>query len=115
MTELKSISPFCRRLLANMPPDVANSFTESQLTMIEEAIESGERRNYAVDIRLSVPLFWRRYHFVLLAGPERRSEERRARDRANRLVWRFGNCVVFALFLLLLIPAVIGAIRMILT
>ncbi len=113
MTEFKSISPLCRRVLANLPADAANSLTHLQLAMMEGAIESGERRNYPVDIRLSVPLFWRRYHFVLLAGPERRSAERRALDRAKRLLWRFGNCVVFALFLLLLIPAVIGAIRII--
>ncbi len=115
MTELSNISPFCRRLLANMSPDIAKSLNAAQLAEIQAAIEIGERRDHPVDIRFSLPLIWRRFAIVLLVTPERRSPERRTRDRAKHLLWSFGNAVVYALFVLATIPIVIGTIRMLLT
>ncbi len=104
---------FRRRLLADMPEDVANSFTEFQLTMIEHALDGGCWREHLVDIRLSIPLLWRRFYFVILAGPERRSRERRRGERRRRPLGTIANIVVFAVFLLLLIPAVVGSIQLI--
>ncbi len=115
MTELTNISPFCRRLLANMSPDIAKSLTASQLAEIEAAIKIGKRQDQPVDIRFSLPLIWRRFAIVLLVVPERRSPERRARDRAKHLLWTFGNAIVYIMFLLATIPVVIGAVRMMLT
>ncbi len=114
MTEFRNISPFCRHLLANMPPDVASSFTDAQLSYVEQAIENRPPRDHPVDIRLSIPLFSRRFYLVFLFGREIRSPARRERERARRLLWTFGNVVTFALFLLLLLPTVIGAARLIL-
>ncbi len=104
---------FRRRLLANMPEDVANSFTELQLTMIEHALDGGHWREHRVDVRLSIPFLWRRFYFVLLAGPERRSRERRTSERLRRPLATIANVVFFALFLLLLIPAAVGSIQLI--
>ncbi len=114
MTEFRNISPFSRHLLANMPPDVASSFTDAQLAYVEEAVENRPPHGHPVDIRLSIPLFSRRFYLVLLFGREIRAPARRERDRARRLLWSFGNIVAFTLFLLLLAPAVIGAARLIL-
>ncbi len=109
----KDLSSFSSRMLANMPADVANSFTQSQLALVQEAYEADDSRRHPVDIRFSLPLFGERYYLVLLAGRERRSPGRRARDKAKRLLWTFGNTTVFILFLLMLIPAVVGAVRII--
>ncbi len=114
MTEFRNISPFSRHLLANMPPDVASSFTDSQLSYVEQAIENRPERRHPVDIRLSIPLLGHRFYLVFLFGREIRSPARRQLDRAKRLMWTFGNIVTFALFLLLLIPTVVGAARLIL-
>ena len=89
--------------------------TASQLAEIEAAIKIGERQDHPVDIRFSLPLIWRRFAIVLLVVPERRSPERRTRDRAKHLLWTFGNAVVYIMFLLATIPVVIGAVRMMLT
>ncbi len=97
-----------------MPPDVASSFTDAQLSYVEEAIENRPPRDHPVDIRFSIPLFSQRFYLVFLFGREIRSAARRERDRAKRLLWTFGNVVTFILFLLLLIPTVIGAARLIL-
>ena len=114
MTEYRNISPFSRHLLANMPPDVASSFTDAQLAQVEEAIENRPPSDHPVDIRLTIPIFGRRFYLVFLFGREIRAPARRERDRTRRLLWSFGNIVTFTLFLLLLIPTVIGAARLIL-
>ncbi len=113
MNQMVGYPSFRRRLLANMPEDVANSFTELQLTMIEHAVAGGKWRNHPVDIRLSIPVLWRRCYLVLLAGPERRSRERRISDRAKRPLRSVSDLVVFAVFLLLLVPTAIGAVDLI--
>jgi hypothetical protein len=95
-----------------MPEDVANSFTELQLAMIEHALEGGRWRDHPLDVRLSIPLVWKRFYLVLLAGPERRSPERRNYERARRLR-TFADMVIFAIFLLLLIPATVGSVQLI--
>ena len=104
---------FRRRLLANMPKDVGNSLTDLQLTMIERALDSGRWQLHPVDLRLSIPLLWRRFYLVLLAGPERRSAERRRGERFNRPLRAVANSIVFALFLMLLVPAAVGAVHLI--
>ena len=114
MTEFRNISPFSRHLLANMPPDVASSFTDAQLSYVEEAVENRPPREHPVDIRLAIPLLGRRFYMVFLFGREIRSPARVKRERAKRLLWTFGNIVTFTLFLLLLIPTMIGAVRLIL-
>jgi hypothetical protein len=109
VNDIAKDSSFRRRLLANMPEDVFNSLTELQLAAIERALDSGRWQAHPLDIRLSLPFFWRRCYLVLLAGPERRSAERRRSERIERPLRTIGNMAVFAVFLLLLIPAAVGS------
>jgi hypothetical protein len=113
VNDIAKDSSFRRRLLANMPEDVFNSLTELQLAAIERALDSGRWQAHPLDIRLSLPFFWRRCYLVLLAGPERRSAERRRSERIERPLRTIGNMAVFAVFLLLLIPAAVGSFHII--
>jgi hypothetical protein len=113
VNDIAKDSSFRRRLLANMPEDVGNSLTELQLATIERALDSGRWQAHPLDIRLSLPFFWRRCYLVLLAGPERRSAERRRSERIERPLRTIGNMAVFAVFLLLLIPAAVGSFHII--
>jgi hypothetical protein len=96
-----------------MPEDAANSFTDTQLAIIERALDCGRRQIHPVNLRLSIPLLWRRFYLVLLAGPEPRSAERRRSERINRHLRAIANSVVFAVFLVLLIPATVGSAHLI--
>ncbi len=102
-----------RRFLESMPEEVASSFTELQLEMIEHALEGGKWRDHPVDVRLSIPVLRRRFYFVLLAGPEQRSAERRISERARRPLRSVSDMIVFAVFLLLLVPMAIGSLDLI--
>ena len=113
MNKISGYSSFRRRLLEGMPEEVASSFTELQLEMIEQALEGGKWRDHPVDVRLSIPVLWRRFYFVLLAGPERRSAERRKYERARRPVRAIADIILLALFFMLLVPAAVGSVRLI--
>ncbi len=101
------------RFLESMPEEVASSFTELQLETIEHALEGGKWRDHPVDVRLSIPVLWRRFYFVLLAGSERRSAERRKYERARRPVRVIADMILVAIFFVLLVPAVVGSIHII--
>jgi len=96
-----------------MPEEVASSFTELQLTAIEHALGDGRWDDHPVDVRLSIPVLWRRFYFVLLVGPERRSAERRKYERARRPTRAIADMILFALFFVLLVPAAVGSIHLI--
>ncbi len=113
MNVMPGYPPSRRRFLESMPEEVASSFTELQLEMIEHVLEGNKWRDHPVDVRLSIPFFWRRFYFVLLAGPERRSAERRKFERARRPVRVIADIILLALFFVLLVPAAVGSIHLI--
>ncbi len=99
---------FCRWLLANVPQEVAASFTSIQLSAIESALKNRSRRRLPLNIRLSIPFFRGRLFLVFLGGSEKRSPERRSQDRKKHALWTFANAGVFAFIFLFLIPAFMG-------
>lgn len=74
------------RLMGQMPPNLARSFTDSQREALQSALANTIWQKHAVDIRLSIPLLIQRYYVVFVAGPEKRSEERRQQERGQRSV-----------------------------
>ena len=95
-----------------MPPEIAASFTESQLSAIESALDNRSRRRLPLDIRLSVPFFWGRFFPVFLGGSEKRSPERLKRERVKHVLWTFTNVCTLVFVVLFIAPAVIGIIHM---
>ena len=89
---------FFERLFSKLPSDVARSFNDAQYEAIECAFGARRWRNHAVDLRWLLPLFGRSYYFVLLAGGERRSRQRRLRDRMLHPLVCFGNGLFAAVF-----------------
>ncbi len=108
MNKISGYPTFRRRLLESMPEEVASSFTELQLETIEHVLEGGKWRAHPVDVRLSIPVLRRRFYFVLLAGPERRSAERRKYERARRPVRVIADMILGALFFVLLVPVLVA-------
>lgn len=64
---------------------------------LDRGLQPGDRvwMAHPVDIRVSMPLPFGRYYLTLVAGPERRSAERRAQERARRPVTTMGNFLFF--------------------
>lgn len=89
---------FFERLFTMLPEDVARSLNDAQLEAIACAFGARRWRDHAVDLRGLLPLFGRSYYFVLLAGAERRSRERRLRDRLLHPLISLGNGIFAAVF-----------------
>ncbi|ASC74337.1 hypothetical protein XM38_053130 [Halomicronema hongdechloris C2206] len=85
------------RLLARVPPRVAASFAPEQLEAIQKALEPRPWQRHPVDIRLSIPLLWRRFYLVLIAGEEQRSQERRSKDRTLNPLWTPANLIIVSI------------------
>lgn len=69
--------------------------------------------DHAVNIRLSIPLVFRRFYVTIVAGPERRDRERLEAERAKHPVCKLGNIVFLGysglIVMLALCAMIIGA------
>jgi hypothetical protein len=80
------------RVFDNLPVDVRQDFTDSQLGALAEALKkSGWRQNHSVNIRLSIPLIFTRIFVTVIAGNERREPERRADEKSSHPLRTLGN------------------------
>ncbi len=98
---------FIARFLASVPADVAQTFSQAQLLAIKNYMIDNRDRQ-AVDIRWTISLIWFRFFIVVLAGPERRSAERRAAERAARPILTWSNILVIVVFLAMLFTSFLG-------
>lgn len=86
------------RFLKSLPDDVVDSFNTRQLSAMSAAFKQ-ESRRHPVDIRVTIPLLWKKFFLVILAGPERRSLERRRAERAKHPIWTPTNALVTIAFI----------------
>lgn len=86
------------RFLKRLPDDIANSFTIEQLQAMQTGLQATQWRRHPVDIRMTIPVLWKKFYFVLVAGPEKRSKIRRASDRVQQPIWTLAN-VLFVICL----------------
>ncbi|MFQ5783240.1 MAG: 3-phosphoshikimate 1-carboxyvinyltransferase [Alphaproteobacteria bacterium] len=107
MTDASVDERFARMFYARVPPALVNSFSEEQIAAIRDAFGAERWDRHPVDVRGTVPLPFRRWYFVFVAGPDKRSKKRKrkqaARERrpARRI---FGAAVsTFALIWLVLL------------
>ena len=98
---------YIARFLASVPADVASTFSQAQLLAIKDFVIN-DRARQVVDIRWTIPLIWFRFFIVVLAGPERRSPERMAAERAARPILTWSNILVIAVFLAMLTTSFVG-------
>ena len=67
---------FLQQFFARIPPQTAATFNNAQLTALKQVFGERVTKRHAVDIRLSIPFFPRRFYLVLVLGKEKRSKER---------------------------------------
>ncbi|MGB0465955.1 MAG: hypothetical protein ACPGF7_00320 [Pontibacterium sp.] len=63
--------------ISRIPPDIRQSLSDKQMTAIRNALlAQQESQRHSLDLRFSLPLFYRRYYFVLFCGRDRRRRTR---------------------------------------
>lgn len=74
--------PALNSLLKRMPPEVAESFTDEQLSHLHSALGARSWKKHSLDIRSTfpVPFAKSRIYFVLLMGRNRRELTRREKQ-----------------------------------
>jgi len=91
--------PFLEKFFSRIHPSVAQSFTPAQIAAIKLAFGARTWGAHSIDIRLSLPLFWRRFYLVLLAGREQRRPER-AREGGRHPFATLANAAITVIFCL---------------
>lgn len=86
-----------RRFFEALPADVRTGLTERQRDAILATAKDFTGSHHATDIRLSIPLFTKRYYLVLLGGEERRSKARRAEERDRFPLATAGNLLCLSM------------------
>lgn len=94
-------------LLARLPRQDLETFTEAQLDALANAADQCKWGQHPTDIRLSIPLLWKRFYVVLIAGEERRNSQRRAEERKFRPLATTGN--LFFLTAFTAVGTIVGA------
>jgi hypothetical protein len=90
------------KLLAEIAPEVANTFTVEQLEAIKRVFTSPAWTRHSLDIRVSVPIPGLRFYLVLLAGLERRSKMRLRSEKGLYPFWTPANTLFVIGFLIIL-------------
>ena len=77
--------PFTLHILGNIDKSVFLTLNVLQIEAIKHAISASTRmKKHPVDCRITLPLFFMRFYFVLLAGRDRRSETRNKEDARRK-------------------------------
>lgn len=114
-TAVNADDPALQSLLSKMPTNVANSFTEEQLSHLHSALGARSWKKHSVDIRSTfpIPFVKRRIYFVLLLGRNRRELTRREKQLSALTFALFitafiGFSTLFGLLVLYLIKSALG-------
>lgn len=68
-------------LLERMPDDVVASFTPDQKAALWAALNPGSWHRHPVNLRLTLPYGKERFFLTIIGGPEKRTSDRRRRER----------------------------------
>ena len=75
-----------------LPEELRQDLSEAQVSGVVKALQKvGWQKKHAVNIRLSIPLFFTRVFVTVLAGSEQREPDRRAGEKESHPLRTFGN------------------------
>jgi len=74
--------PVIDKILSKMPENIANTFTDDQLTAMKTVFGARKWAKHPVDIRGVISIWSFRYYYVVLAGKEKRQLTRKQQDTA---------------------------------
>ncbi len=101
--------PFFHSFFKRIGPDAARHFRAEHLDAIKLAFGARGFARHDIDLRLSLPLLFTRFYFVLLIGRERRHAPRL--ERAIGRLGRFGFALLLVILAAVLIVAVIYPVK----
>jgi len=98
------LDAYTHSVLQHLDPEVLRSLTPGQVEAFVAAIAAEKRaRRHRLDLRLSIPLIFRRYYVVLLAGRDVRRATRQSEAERRRHGALAGGLFLIGLALVLLL------------
>jgi mRNA-degrading endonuclease RelE of RelBE toxin-antitoxin system len=97
--------PLVKKILARIPTQTAATFTDVQLAELKRVFKERVNKKSAVDMRLSIPFFKRRFYLVLLMGKENRSLQ-----RLKNSDFQIVNSFLSVIYALAIISSFLGAL-----
>jgi len=82
-------------LFQRLPEWVVDTLTPDQKEAIHRVIEDPAWKRPPVNIRFTLPVVHRQFYVTIVSGPERRSDERRGRDRHRYPLRTLANIFFF--------------------
>lgn len=82
-------------LFDRLPEWVVDSLTPEQKDALHQAVDDPSWKRPPVNIRFSVPFIHRRFYVTIVSGKERRSAERRAKERHKYPLRTIANVFFF--------------------
>ena len=86
------------RVLARMPREISAGFTSEQLGALDAALDYNNPTPHPVNLRVTL---FGLFYLVVLAGPERRTPDRRAEERERYPLRSRGNIALLTVIAIL--------------
>lgn len=105
--------PFIQNVINAIPRDVQHTLSKAQLDAITEALGSVRMaKRHTVDLRLSIPLIFKRHYFVLLVGEDRRRHVRQIISGKQKGAMSLAKVIWLAIALLstFIVMSITGAV-----
>ncbi len=96
---------FLQHFYACIPPEVAATFTDAQLTELQKVFQERVSKRHAVNIRLSIPFIKKHFYLVFLLGKEKRSQQ-----NPKDTIFTPVNSILLIRYCLVLITFLLGAL-----
>ncbi len=86
-----AVASDAQRFFDRLPPIIVEGLTPEQFSAIERAAGHAAWTGHPVNIRITIPLYFKNCYLTILAGADRRTRQRRAAERAKHPVRTVGN------------------------
>ncbi|MEH2420382.1 MAG: hypothetical protein V7K48_05370 [Nostoc sp.] len=96
---------FLQQFFICIPPQVAATFTDAQLTELQKVFKERVSKRHAVDIRLSIPFIKKRFYLVFLLGKEKKLKQNR-----KETIFTHVNSILLIRYCLVLITFLLSAL-----
>lgn len=95
-------NPTFEQLFSQINPEIASTFTDKQIEALKRGFSYNKSSRHFLNIRVSIPIPRLGFYLVLLAGSERRSQNRLRSEKGLYPFWTLSNSLFVIGFLSIL-------------
>ncbi|NMG06984.1 hypothetical protein [Brasilonema sp. UFV-L1] len=105
MKRLQHVDPALKQLLAKIPQEIIDTFTEEERKTIQKAFGRHTLTRHPLDLKVSIPIPGLNFYLVLLADPEGRFKQRLQSQKSLYFLWNPSNIMFIIGFFIILLTS----------